>query len=303
MSKRRITVEARLQGGLGNQLFQIAAAIQRVGDTSSCLRIRATKVHPIALECLNNLPRTYSVEVVQLSLRHKLVSLVMTRVSPLPIRIFYLLLGYRLIFQSAKDAYGPAASDLGKTVGRSLVMQGYFQHHAWHGDSIEKLAKSLRVLLEAHPVFHASKDSTAISLRRGDYVPANWALPLQYYKDSVSYLGEKIKDCLVVGDDSLCSETFTAWLQQRGISASWISAFEDWELHDLAVMAGSRNVVMSNSTFCWWAVMAKQDLELEGVIVAPKPWLPNFQTEGLSRNEWHPVNVCFSEQPPNRPNG
>jgi hypothetical protein len=66
---------------------------------------------------------------------------------------------------------------------------------------------------------------------------------------------------------------------------------------DLALLATAEQVVMSNSTFCWWGVVAGQTPGRERVVIAPRPWLMGAGLDGkadedsLLRPEWLTVDA------------
>jgi hypothetical protein len=125
-----------------------------------------------------------------------------------------------------------------------------------------------------------------VHLRRGDYVTLGRELSFGYYVRSLQVLGESVKSVVVTSDDELAARTFCEYLKAKGYSACTPSEAEasreassprdsDPVLYDFCLMANAKNIIMSNSTYCWWATVLGDHLSEnreERKVVYPRGW-------------------------------
>jgi len=127
-----------------------------------------------------------------------------------------------------------------------------------------------------HKLFEVSKrnkevlenlDGCAIHIRRGDIEQSPdkiGVIDYSYYLDLIET--EEWTKVLVVSDSQ--SHQLDKLMGQRKISTYKIDNLTPWE--DFALLCTSRNLVIANSTFSWWA--GKYVAEKGGTVFAPRPW-------------------------------
>lgn len=255
-----------LLGGLGNQLFQLAAGIAaarrqsaRVVFTDYWLR------HPEPGEtrravALNGLFRD-----------GELVSEVVPRIGRLTERI----VNKRVIERSADD---DALARVGK---RTRAVVGYFQRldyaeEAWP-DLRTRLASSNNAAHRALASITTS-DRGALHYRLGDYLSSATAnthhgvTSPEYFADVIRRASglHGIRRWHVISDDpDSAVELLTSVPLPAGIDLVASGSGDEW--HDLGVLASSRVCAISNSSFSWWAAFIGMSSGARYVI-APKPW-------------------------------
>lgn len=268
----------RLEGGLGNQLFQYAAgrelalrhSCELLLDTST-LKRRNRRVTQRSLE-LHHLRHVGRVATEQES-----------RLLPWLHRASYLsrfISPWRVYVENGA-AYGAAF----ETLPDQTYLVGYWQSYRYFSE----IAKQL--MIEFEPV-HAlsaislevadcidSTNSVALHVRRGDYVSLASAagfhgtLPLSYYKRAVARVRERVDSprFFVFSDDpDWCrtnlqlDETATCVVHNPGAAA--------WQ--DLVLMSRCRHHVIANSSFSWWgAWLADQRwADTQRLVAAPAHW-------------------------------
>jgi len=105
----------------------------------------------------------------------------------------------------------------------------------------------------------------SIHVRRGDYIkfPSVHTLcGLDYYNNALSFMREKIGDftAIFISDDKeWCKDNF------KGI----ISPFND-EIEDLILMNNCNHNIIANSSFSWWGAYLNQNPDK--IVIGPKKW-------------------------------
>ncbi|WP_165372416.1 alpha-1,2-fucosyltransferase [Nocardioides iriomotensis] len=269
MPRAATAITIPLQGGLGNQLFELAAGIvvrsrfpRRVHYSDYWL------TNPVDGET----PRAFALE--GLLRRDELVSAPTPRVG----RVSDRLMNHRVIERSPDD-------DALARVGRlTHVLAGYFQRLSYVEEAWPELrARFLNSPNPAHRrlVSPQAGDHGAIHYRLGDYV-SNTGANAHHGVTSPDYFVDVIRDghkrlgitdWRVVSDDT---STALDLLASRGLPSNVaLSAAEDgneWE--DLSTLASARACAISNSSFSWWAAFVGASSRPTEV-VAPRPWFAN----------------------------
>lgn len=170
---------------------------------------------------------------------------------------------------------------------RALFLQGYFQHPTWFDDSLTDV---LDRLASARPAGLPDRldGVVGVHLRRGDYVRAGWDLPLGYYERALRIAEESgTSTALVVSDDAIVSELFAERLANRGWTTLRAADLgSEGARGDFHLLASCSSIVLSNSTFSWWA--AKLDVATAvgrvGPLLVPRHWLG--EADFLLDPEW-----------------
>lgn len=173
-------------------------------------------------------------------------------------------------------------------------LQGFFQHRSWYDRSlpsvIARIEGTTRAMRAELPSFDLS-----VHLRRGDYVALGWALSFDHYVRSLELLADRVKSVVVTSDDEFAARTYCEYLRANGYDAWTPSDVEasreapsprqsDPVLYDFCLMANAKNIVMSNSTFSWWATVLSDHLSEnsnERKVIYPGGW---FRHEGDTSN-------------------
>ena len=111
---------------------------------------------------------------------------------------------------------------------------------------------------------------------------------MSYYEKAIS-LHTNITEgpVAIFSDDQIVSELFT-----NRLSAAGLTIYKDEHgrspsaLHDFLTIAKAQTIVMSNSTFCWWAVKLAQYSNSEVVAYCPSTWLPDSKSNVLIDSTW-----------------
>jgi hypothetical protein len=180
------------------------------------------------------------------------------------------------IFTEKSSEYDPRIEQ----VGQNSRLRGYFQSVRYFPTVGKKVVDSIldapvsdseKIILDRLQ----SKPYNAIHVRRGDYVSEkitseyHGATSRAYFEKAIDFFEDSYKPILVFSDSpDLASE------ELAGIDGLWFES-ELSNLGDVAtlkLMAGADSLVMSNSSFSWWAAYCIQTTKGSPRIVAPRPW-------------------------------
>lgn len=256
-------VFVRLHSGVGNQLFQVAAGHQVAAEQNRPLALvgsaeTAATLRRLVGDDLDVVAPTH-VLLAPYSGASNIMGSVLRRAGallPAPIST---------VIRQRPAASGLERPSLPRRRWRPVVLDGYFQHETWV-PSPDALGKKI-----ADHLSQPSLTQTAVHLRRGDFLRLGQGLPASYYEQALDLVGGA-DDVVVVSDDELAAEGLASRLQRLGIKAE--ASGGGSVVEDFATLAASRNLIMSNSTFSWWAAVAgdNQHNGTGRTVICPQPW-------------------------------
>jgi hypothetical protein len=235
-------VSANLKGGLGNQMFQIAAAY--------------------ALSKRNNDTYGFDFKKCQTKLQgnpsnHYLKSIFskINKISDYNYKNFYLEKSHGFIKIEHKE---------------DLLIDGYFQSEKYFIDFKNEVIKlfnisdyDTKLVTELLPV---KENITSVHVRRGDYLNYPNIHPtctLEYYKNAMNEF--KNSFFIFISDDM-------EWVKNNFKGDNiFYSPFKD-EILDLTLMTLCDNNIIANSTFSWWGAYLNKK---NNKVISPKIWFGN----------------------------
>lgn len=261
-----------LKGGLGNQMFQIAAA--------AGLATKLDCKFGISYDIPHNGLQGYPHSKYRTSFYSGIHSLQKT---PNPQSV-------KFADPEATFNYSPILIDGKSTDDRDfdvntieqdvILLDGYYQSHKYFADwdlirNIWHFPENIKEKVTTHIIEHIkTKHSVSkigcIQVRRGDYVRLNDTHPIQtieYYREGIAKLQDYhgIEHFVVISDDPVwCTMTF-----KDDAYITVINTGTTNELFDLYLASQCDAAVISNSSFGWWgAFLGKPDKPT----VAPTKW-------------------------------
>jgi hypothetical protein len=120
--------------------------------------------------------------------------------------------------------------------------------------------------------------SLSIHLRLGDYLERKnkrfGVVSQEYILSSIRHLSmvKKFEDTVLFSNDT---ESAVRLLSYTSIQNLRVIPSETSTLESLFLMSNSPNLIISNSTFSWWAAFLP--LESDKIVIAPLPWFKEFE--------------------------
>ncbi|SHE36855.1 alpha-1,2-fucosyltransferase [Dysgonomonas macrotermitis] len=269
----------RLQGGLGNQMFQYAAARQLETDSykNVFFDLNFLKKNHISSD-------TFTARHFELSIFNNL------RASYLSDDLYIQLFSYgfknrirRFLTNSRPDVIRQTANRQTIHISRKkyVYMDGYFQSEVYFKNIRQDILRDftfpqLDSLNESLREKMSQEVSVSIHIRRGDYLKASISkehnvLPLEYYKKAI----EKLIGChsdtnplsfYIFSDDPLYIKENFGFLKPYNLIEHNTGA-DSWK--DMCLMQACKHHIVANSSFSWWGAWLADD---EGLTFAPSKW-------------------------------
>lgn len=260
----------RLQGGIGNQLFQIAYAEQVAEAMGASLAFDDSAFDADPYGRGSVLPRLMpNARVV--------------KAAALPTT------ARRLDERTAWSAQGEPPRRWALPEGVThLLLDGYWQdHRVADATRVGQLRARLEATLSpGHRALgeriRAARRPTAMHLRRRDY-QHHGLCSHGYYLDAWQWLSARGDggELFVWTDEPNAT---LHWLRTHGIAAHVVQSGDD--LADLWLMTQCERHIISNSSFSWWGATLASSRE----VIAPQPWsLLHEPSPGLLPSHWHRV--------------
>lgn len=276
----------KLNGGLGNQMFEYACARN--------LQLKYNDEMRLDIEGFKRSPRHYSLEKFVLSKDVCVLpekdskSLVFLQaVSKMNRNLAFSLgpLFGTYIWKSSN--YKPL--NIKDTKGRTLYLYGYWQSEAYFKEHKDVIINELKVRTPIPEVCNEllmeieKPNSVCVHIRRGDYLDCGFLhCDEAYYNKGLDYIHEKHNDsnAIIFSDD-------IAWVKENmkfNVPATYVELdIPDYET--LRLMYLCKHFVISNSSFSWWAQYLSDNHEK--IVIAPEYWLPeNKENRSMYLDNW-----------------
>lgn len=311
------SLRVKLYGGLGNQLFQLAAGLTIAGNRKLTLEVDLNAsdgaiknlVLPdgVDLKILDSRTKRARIflRLCNLNLRQSTYSNPNFRkrtIRSLSVGLLTILLSIRdrakvTILRPKGLGYSEVASP-----ARHQFLIGYMQSYVWS----ENLAIQNQ-LSEIRPQKRNPKlDSTlkelrstkvlGVHVRLGDYSTNQHfgRLGEEYYRRAVQESMEKsdFNSIWVFSNEIETAQSHLKFLDELEQSVTWVddSFLSSAEL--LFLISNCTGIVLANSSFSWWA--ARLNRNARPLLVAPRPWFSEIDSPKLLiPDDWNQVDSLF----------
>jgi hypothetical protein len=264
IKKRKVTAE--LKGGLGNQLFQIAAVLnyaksfnfKPVFTNKKQLHERDGDVGGFTYWHIFNTTNLLNLEPINES-------------------------DYRGFYEEQFN-YTPLFK-----IKKNAMLKGYFQSPKYvtpvRKEMLDLLWSNEDVSQKVNTAYQSIKDKfstenlISVHIRRGDYLNLSTYhnnLEIEYYVNAINQLPEPYPIIVFSNDQDWCKKE----LSQHIKNEMYFVALKDYE--ELLLMSKIKNNIIANSSFSWWSTYL--NTHKDKVTIAPKIW---FGPEGIK--DWSDI--------------
>ena len=289
---------SKLQGGLGNQMFQyaVARALEKDANENVYLDLSFLKEHSVATE-------TFTVRDFELGIFHDIRSEILDdriRKSILSKKVFDKI--SRWIHKLRPVIVNQIENEFVVIPDASCVyLDGYFQSERYFQTIRSSLIADFKFpLLDGKNETKKNKmleeNSVSIHVRRGDYIKPegvfnyHGTLSLEYYKKAVEIL--KREDVAltfyVFSDDPQYVIENMGFITDKEV-IDWNKGNDSWK--DMALMQACKYHVVANSSFSWWGAWLSSE---SGMTIAPSKWFNDsvkYDIADFVPERWHKIDL------------
>jgi hypothetical protein len=278
-------ISVKIEGGLGNQMFQYAAGYSLAKYLNVELAVDLSSFENKKIHNGYELDRVFKIDVKSTKISQSIIGQ-----SSFGRKIIRLLAGFNINFPGA-NVYELEDHLYNKffEIGNNSNLIGYWQSSKYFDKNCEDIFKifefqdvdlSNKILAQEM----ANENSVSIHVRRGDYASNKNALmyhgvlDLDYYKKSISYLKSKHKNLkYYIFSDS------KEWVLQNlpqddDVTIVNLNAGKNSYM-DMYLMTACKHNIIANSTFSWWGAWLNKYPEKE--VVCPRNW--NLKANNLDK--------------------
>jgi hypothetical protein len=273
------TVVPVIKGGLGNQLFQIAAAFNYASQNQFLLLLPETSIihyHLGKFKANGNQIDHYRSNILS--------SFNFGRHS-----------NFKYKFVEKTFSFSPIPR-----IDGDILLEGYFQSEKYFIDTKAEIYKRFKVSENAKDLIGSRyptlnlPTSVAVHVRRGDAQYAKTISPMlqpSYYRRALECLDTKGDIFVFTDDAAFCLADFARDIGLKDRRVIRVRLTHDFE--ELWAISLARNIIIANSTFSWWAAY----LSPVGTrILRPSRWFGHsgpIDTFDLFPSNWTEVSVNY----------
>jgi hypothetical protein len=281
----------KINGGLGNQLFQYAAG--------RALAYRHQTELVLDLSDFSNVPMGNTPRIFELD-RYPIVARVASSEEESGFRFYQGRVLRRMPFlprpwQQVREPYFQYDPDF-VNLPNDVYLDGYWQSYLYF-ESIASLIHSELQPIKSPGVKNQELlqvmtqcNSVALHIRRGDYVSNTKAAihhgvcSLDYYQAAIRQIVENVSNphFYIFSDDLEWSKVNL----EIGFPATYIGHnVGDQAFQDLRLISHCKHQIIANSSFSWWGAWLNQNPHK--IVIAPKKWFTvSKNTSTLFPKEW-----------------
>jgi hypothetical protein len=288
-------IVVKLQGGMGNQMFQYAIGRRLAIDNNIELKFDRTFLD-------DKTPRAgYVVRDYDLSIFNVIENFANSEEifsyksrfhNPLIERISNKLIGRKPTYILEE---GLNYNSKYLALQDNCYLEGYFQSESYF-ETIKDIIKS-EFTLKNNPAPFISEleneirnvSSICVNVRRADFVTNSFhgTCDAAYYKRAEAFILEKVKNpTIYVFSDDLewCKENLKFESPYKLVEHTYAGTkFQDY----LRLMSACRHFIIPNSSFAWWAAYLSRSENK--IITVPSRWIsdPNFDIHSIILKDWN----------------
>jgi len=272
----------KLQGGIGNQLFQYATGLALADKTNTPLWLDIYHLAASRLAVREETPRNYALNPYAIT-ANIIQPSTDSLLRFLPARLQKFTWNYLHYLQySHKFGEHFSTEDIAEllTNGQSVLLEGVFQEEKYFSAIRQKLVQQIRLSRPLSEEYRKYADqisntlSVSVHIRRGDYAERektkafHGLLADTYYLEALQKMQELITDATFYffSDDMTWTKATFGHIDQ----AVFIDPVYPNPHADLALMCQCRHQVIANSSFSWWGAWLNE--HPDKVVIAPLKW-------------------------------
>lgn len=288
-----------LNGGLGNQMFQYAAA-RRIAEKNNA-EIKFD-ISALGRELLGGTPRKYNLHVFDIADNFATKAEIdsMKKIGDGFFSLAKKKLGLKISSYEGKSFIAEKHCHFDPEIlnlGGNVYLQGYWQSEKYFSDIEDIIRKDFAFKIPPTEANQKMMDemnnqnSASLHIRRGDYASDkktnqfHGMCSLDYYTKGAKLIAEKNPDIrfFIFSDD-------ISWAKENlklDFPMTFVDINDDeHNYEDMRLMSSCKHHIIANSSFSWWGAWLNQNPEK--IVIAPKRWFTdaNIDTSDLISEKW-----------------
>ncbi len=284
-------VTCRVYGGLGNQLFCYAAA--RALSVRNGAKLQIDHISGFINDV--EYKRSYRLDNFNIPCEKITTPYSRYKLHILKLISRYFKLGGKHYIEQVNIDYDPNIIQL--KVKRNLYIEGYWQSEKYFKDAEDIIRSDLNFIIPDEVVNLSlvskirSVNSVSVHIRFFDSLTSDKTnnISEEYYLKAVETIENKIQSAhyFIFSNDLTAAKNMRVW-EGKKVTFMSGSDYKSEDYIDMWLMSQSRNFIIANSTFSWWAAWLSE--HQEKIIIAPKEEIRYgvmwWGFEGLIPDEW-----------------
>jgi hypothetical protein len=288
---------ANVIGGLGNQMFQYAAARSLSLQLEQPLRLDISMFDGYSLHQGFELERVFTCEI-KTATEKDIRAILAWQSAPLIRRILQrprmaFLRNPKLVVEP-RFSYWPEF----RFIARNSYLVGYWQSEKYFKSIATTIREdyNYKQPIDIHNAKWVAKigevNSVSMHVRRGDYVSdpranaTHGLCSLEYYRAAIRHVADRVADphFFIFSDDM-------EWVRENmkvDYPCEYVSHNDGAESYrDMQLMSTCQHHIIANSSFSWWGAWLNP--REDKIVVAPERWFPDQQrqTDDLIPPQWY----------------
>lgn len=279
----------KIQGGLGNQLFQYALGYRLSGQKGCELKVdirdykkRSNRFFALA---------EFQVDI-KVATKEEIVKIIKFKKNNTIFKIYKLIESFKPLY---KKNYISELSDnfdyeqIGN-IKYSAYLDGYWQSYKYFEDISEQIKRIFTLNNPGNDYLELAKkiqscNSVSVHIRRGDYVTNKqdvyYICGQDYYQKAINYINVRVDNPVyyIFSDD-------IGWVKDNlwfNGDVKYVSGKKLTDCEELILMSKCNHNIIANSTFSWWG--AWLNTNKEKIVISPKKW---FKDETRNKKDLIP---------------
>ena len=270
-----------IQGGLGNQLFQL--------NFANYLKLKGNKVK-LSIKLINkDIPGVTKREIL---IPFSFFNLKEVNVLEQTMLSAFLKIQNKSIFKEnlkQRVGYFKGYDFNNSDLKSNNYFRGYWKNLRFLNKEFTINALSKNKLIDHNIRQLTNPGSTMLHIRRDDYLANGWELPLSFYKKSIDDMRTHKENFYydIFTDDLEYVKSHKIFGGVNNVFSKSINPNYDDTLETFSMMLNYENYIVGNSSFSFWPAYINST-DKSRVVVAD-PWFKNSNHPTLKKANWHTV--------------
>jgi hypothetical protein len=285
----------RLQGGLGNQMFQVAFGMAI--ENSTLAKVEYVRINEPLLKKSKTTRR--KLDIRKFSSTQDLIVANYQSISSQQSFAEILASKYRGRAYKVIQESDFFVTDIQNCEAEVIGLDGYWQSEKYFANSKFEILTTFNSLAKIGPIYkniarliqQGDKSTIGIHVRRGDYIKnsktnkVHGVCSLDYFENTLRWVKTETdaRFVFIFSDDPKWAAKNLGDNDNMVISG----VFDLNSAEELLLLSKCEHLILSNSSFSWWSAYLRENSpRYSPIVVAPDPWFSDTRYSSPCRTHW-----------------